>query len=500
MKKALLINIPLTENLYPSASLAAISPVFKKNNYSVEIKDLNVKLFAEFPEDISTNISDWCQLTTNLSDSSKMMLTQWLDKEFSTWSVDSTDVLAVSVFSFYSVRFAQIFLEKLKRYFPDNDIIVGGSGVSSDLGNVTDYIPFGEYIQKNKLATHVIFGEGEISLDRLLNQQSGPGINHNNPIQIDDLDSLLPPDYSDFDFQQYQDNRLLITGSRGCVRKCTFCDIEVTWPKFKYRSPESCVNEIIEHSKRYGIQRFEFTDSLINGSVSNWIRFNDLLANAKQKDPELSDVSYSGQFICRDEVSQPKIMYELMHYAGARQITVGIESFSESIRNDMKKKFADSAIDYHLSQCAEWGIPNILLMIVGYPGETAQDHQKNINALYRYKKYSDMGTIFMIRWGLTMHIYNDTPLFKNINQYQIDLSQHQHNPDGFDAIYTWVSSLNPTLDFVERVRRRVELHKISYDLGYSQPNTRSELSVLLNLLKQYQPAAKKKHFQIQTKF
>ena len=500
MKKVLLINIPLTENLYPSASLAAISPIFKKNNYSVEIKDLNVKLFATLPEPVTTNISDWCQLTSELSAESETMLNQWIDQEFSTWSVDPSDILAVSVFSFYSILFGKNFLKKLCIYFPNNKIIVGGSGVSSSIGKATDHVTFGEYIQQHKLATHVIFGEGEISLDRLLNNQPGPGVDCNNPVQIDNLDSLLPPDYTDFNFDLYRDRRLLITGSRGCVRKCTFCDIEVSWPKFKYRSPESCVKEIIEHSKRYDIKKFEFTDSLINGSVSGWIKFNDLLANARARDPDLNDISYSGQFICREQSSQPKIMYELMHYAGARQITVGIESFSESVRTDMKKKFSNSAIDYHLEQCAEWGIPNIFLMIVGYPGETINDHHKNVQALHRYKQYSDMGTIFMIRWGLTMHIYKDTPLFKNINQYKIDLMQHQHNPDGFDAIYTWTSSLNPELDFVERVRRRVELHSISHELGYSQPNTRSELSTLLNLLKNYTPQPTKKNFIIQSKF
>jgi hypothetical protein len=500
MKKALLINIPLTENLYPSASLAAISPVFKKNNYLVEIKDLNVKLFSDLPEDITTNINDWCQLTAELSSGSAAVLDGWLDQEFSTWTVDPMDILAVSVFSFYSILFGRVFLQKLRAYFPNNKIIVGGSGVSSDIGNVIDNMTFGEYIQKYQLADHVIFGEGEISLDQLLNSQSGPGIDFNNPEQINDLDALLPPDYSDFNFDLYQDRRLLITASRGCVRKCTFCDIEVTWPKFKHRSPESCVKEIIEHSKRYNIKKFDFTDSLINGSVSGWIKFNDLLANARARDPDLNDITYSGQFICREASSQPKIMYELMHYAGARQITVGIESFSESIRADMKKKFSNSAIDYHLEQCAEWAIPNILLMIVGYPGETLGNHNENITALHRYKQYSDMGVIFMIRWGLTMHIYKDTPLFKNINQYQIDLAQHQHNSDGFDAIYTWVSSLNPGLDFVERARRRVELHSISHELGYSQPNTRSELSILLNLLKNYTPAPTKKNFIIQSKF
>jgi hypothetical protein len=494
MKKVILINIPLTENLYPSASLASIAPVFKKHGYLVEIKDLNVKLSLDITDDAYTNISDWCQLTNTLSLNTELTLHQWIETEFQTWSVNNNDILAVSVFSFYSILFGKLFLQKLKKYFPNNKIIVGGAGVSSNIGAVTDHLAFGEFLKEHNYVDHVIFGEGEISLDLLLSNQSGPGIDVNNPIQIDQLDLLLPPDYSDFKFGQYRDNRLLITASRGCVRKCTFCDIEVTWPKFRHRSPESCVKEIIEHSKRYNIKKFEFTDSLINGSVSGWIKFNDLLANAKAKDSDLKDISYSGQFICRETGSQPKIMYELMHYAGARQITVGIESFSEAIRTRMKKKFSNLAIDYHLEQCAEWGIPNIFLMIVGYPGETLNDHAENVQALHRYKIYSDMGTIFMVRWGLTMHIYKDTPLFKNINQHQINLDNHQYNPDGIDAIYSWVSLLNPELDFIERVRRRIELHSLSYNLGYSQPNTRAELSTLLNLLKNYTPNVEKKSF------
>ena len=102
-----------------------------------------------------------------------------------------------------------------------------------------------------------------------------------------------------------------------------------------------------------------------------------------------------------------------------------------------------------------------------------------------------MGVIFMIRWGLTMHIYRDTPLFKNANQYGIDIAQRAE----LDALYTWTSTLNPGLDFIERVRRRIELYLESHRLGYSQPNGRSELSALISLLKNYQPSSAR-HFEI----
>jgi len=485
MKNALLINIPLTETRYPSASLASIVPVFKKHDYNIIIKDLNLELANEFEPDMVDKVYDLCQIISNLEPNELLLLQTWIEEKIDSLYI-VPDVIAVSLLSHQSVTFAKVFLPILKSKFPNTTIIVGGSGVSSSLGKLTDFKTYGQYLLDNNHCTNVIFGEGEVSLDNLLQNKDYPGINKNNPVQISNLDTLDPPDYSNFDMNNYNGNILNITGSRGCVRQCNFCDIGLTWPKFRYRSPESQVREIIEHSKKYNVTHFEFTDSLINGSVSGWIKFNELLANAKQKDPDLKDITYAGQAICRSQKSQPEIMYELMHYAGVKQISVGIESFSERIRNDMKKKFSNEAIDYHLEQCGRWSIPNIFLMIVGYPLETIEDHETNMSHLDKYKIYSDMGTIFMIRWGLTMHIYADTPLFKDANKYGIDVTKTAD----LEALYTWTSSLNPELDFVERVRRRVELYEKSNELGYSQPNSRGELGSLLSLLETHQISKK----------
>lgn len=491
MKKAILVNIPITETLYPSASLAAISPVFKKNGIRTEISDLNLDLSESIGTELLQEIYHWCELSGNLSSDSQKTLNDWLEKKVSAWTIERGDYVAVSVFTYHSILFAQLLLQTVKRCHPGSRVIVGGSGVSSNLKHITNGATFGDQVLCEKWADTVIFGDGEKALDALLAGQTYPGINQNNPVQIDDLDSLDPPDYSDFNFDRYKDNRLLITGSRGCVRHCTFCDIDTIWPKFKYRSAQNQVNEIIAHAKKYSVTRFEFTDSLINGSVSGWIKFNELLADAKEKDPDLKDISYSGQFICREQTSQPAVMYELMHYAGARQITVGIESFSNKIRDAMKKKFSDASIDYHLEQCARWKIPNIFLMLVGHPEETAEDHKHNIDALYRYEKYSRTGVIFMIRWGTTMHILKDTPLARD-GLYDLEHGDY----DNADSIYTWINALNPTNTLAERVRRRLELHCLSHELGYSQPNTRAELVTMYNILDKYQPAQQKKIFTI----
>ncbi len=491
MKNAILVNIPITETLYPSASLAAIIPVFKKHGIDTVIEDLNLNLSETVDYEMLQEIYHWCELSGDLSSSSKDKLNSWLDHQIKNWNTEDLQYVTVSVFTYHSILFAQMLLLSIQRHLPDVHVIIGGSGVSSNLKDITDNIYFGEQILQNQWADSVIFGDGELVLDALLSGNSYPGLNKNNPIQIDDLDSLAAPDYSDFDFVRYKDNRLLITGSRGCVRHCTFCDIDTIWPKFKYRSPENLVKEIIEHAKKYKIQRFEFTDSLINGSVSGWIKFNELLANAKAKDPDLKDISYSGQFICRDQKNQPTVMYELMHYAGARQIAVGIESFSNKIRDAMKKKFSDSSIEYHLAQCARWSIPNIFLMLVGHPEETIADHQRNVDCLYQFKPYSDMGTIFMIRWGTTMHILKDTPLARD-GLYDLEHADYSNS----ESIYAWVNALNPTNTLSERVRRRLELHCLSHKLGYSQPNSRAELVTMYNILEKYQPQKQKEIFLI----
>jgi hypothetical protein len=481
LKKAVLVSIPLVEPFYPSAGLAAIAPIFKNNGYEVIISDVNVELHNQLNNDELENMHSWCELIVPLDANTETKILAVLEKNLQFWEEQQPDCIGVSVFTFHSITFAQMLLPMIRQRLPKCNIIVGGAGVSSSLKAITDYTTFGQQILDRRWADHVIFGEGEVSLDSLLTDKPHPGIDKNDPIQIENINQLLPPDYSDFDFTKYQDCRLLITGSRGCVRKCTFCDIETIWPKFRYRSPESQVAEMVAHAKEYNIKRFEFTDSLINGSVSGWIKFNDLLAEAKAKDSFLQDITYSGQFICRDRRDQPKIMYELMHYAGARQITVGIESFSEKIRNAMKKKFNDISIDYHLEQCGRWSIPNVFLMIVGHPEETQEDHAINVDRLHRYKIYSDMGTIFMIRWGYTMHIIKDTPLYRD-QMYQIEDAHHTES----DTLYSWINRDNPDLTLIERVRRRVELHETSFELGYSQPNSRGELKKILNLLDNYQ--------------
>jgi len=477
--KFVFVYVPIQTVSYPSAAYGMLKPISDRNNLTSELFDLNIMLSDELANDEFDDLYNWCAYAkSTISPQLKRKVIKIAHKKLD----DFTGWLAFSVFSFYNTRIINLLLQNIKGMRRNFKIVLGGNGCSSAMAEF-DGKEFGHYCLDNKLCDYVIFGEGEVALDELLKGNNNyPGINKTNFTQIANLDILEFPDYKGIDWSKYVDPRLMITGSRGCVRKCTFCDIELTWPKFRYRSAENIVEEMKRNFYETGITKFEFTDSLINGSTSNFNKFNELLIEEKAKDTALAEITYTGQFICRPQKQMPERTYELMYNAGCVQITVGIESFSESIRDHMKKKFSDEDIDYHFEMCGRWSIPNILLLIIGYPTETEEDHQSNINALYKYKKYSDMGTIFMSRWGFTMHIYDGTPI--SAMKDELGIKDDNSNVHG-DAVFNWISTKNPGLNLAERIRRRVEIHEVSHKLGYTMPNSRKELQTLLSIAKDY---------------
>ena len=495
MKNLVFVSLPKVETNFPSGAVAILSSVAKNNGYSVSVFDYNLDLADELTKDEWDQFEAWNALSSDcISDDLTEKLKIIFVSNLQNILTPETEFVCFSVFSYFSNRMVLKTLEWYKSVCSVTTV-VGGSGISTDVSPSNKEI-LGNFIIRNKLADYVIFGEGEITLDNLLKKQTDyPGINKNNPIQIEDLTSLPIPTYEYFDMTRYQNKKILVTGSRGCVRSCTFCDIDLTWPKFRYRSAQHIIDEIKKHFYEYGITEFEFTDSLINGSVSNFNNFNELLYNEKQKNPGLEQIRYQGQFICRPKEQQKELTYELMHLGGCNMLTTGIESFSHNVRQHMKKKFSNQDIDYHLEQCARWGIPNVLLMIVGYPTENKKDHQDNLDAVIRYKKYVDMGTIFMIRWGFTMHLYDHTPIMGMLDELGIDLDQNIK----FDSVYSWSSTTNPTNTLRERIRRRIDIHELCVKLGYPMPRVHEELSVLNTLAEKSTELDKRLPLKIQLK-
>ena len=79
-----------------------------------------------------------------------------------------------------------------------------------------------------------------------------------------------------FDLKKYDEIHL--SGSRGCVRKCTFCNVPLLWPKFTSKTGERIAQELIYYYETFDVKRFVMVDSLVNGNHKVFVNFITILS------------------------------------------------------------------------------------------------------------------------------------------------------------------------------------------------------------------------------
>jgi len=172
---------------------------------------------------------------------------------------------------------------------------------------------------------------------------------------------------------------LPIHGSRGCTFKCSFCS---ETRLYRYKSPKNIVEDIIELNKKYGVESFWFTDSLINGSISNFEKFVDIM-NKKIKEKEMPKVNWGGYFR-----THKKMNYELLKKAkksGLYYLNIGVESGVSKILSLMEKNQTPDLVRSTLKACSDNHIKFDANWIPGYPKETTMDFLVGLKFLYDIK-------------------------------------------------------------------------------------------------------------------
>ena len=247
---------------------------------------------------------------------------------------------------------------------------------------------------------HFVVGEGEYALVEFLNGNLDyPGINGNPPQQIENIEDLPPPDYSDVMCKHDYDTAI-ISGSRGCVRKCTFCDVMTIWPKYRWKTGKKIADEMHEVAEKTGLKKIGFSDSLVNGSMKH---FRDMCKELASRD---NKVQWNGQFIVRGAKTFSSEDFDNLANSGCNGLTMGIESGSEKVRDHMRKKFSNEDIDYFMKNLGNRKIKMKMLLIVGYPTETEEDFEETLQLLRRYKKYAKYISVS----PHMMLTYKNTPL------------------------------------------------------------------------------------------
>jgi hypothetical protein len=481
-KKVAFIVCPSQELERPPAAAAALAGVMVANNVEYKIYDLNLDLYNSIPN------HDWelCERKWRIDSSIKLpeSFYQWLDAVVNDITSDNYDLLALSVFTKFSSRFAEIFLKAIRPKI-NTTIIAGGQGLGTPWGNST----FGKFLKNNQgLVDHVAIGDGEIIFDRFLKGEKDiPGLDSIPPEQINDLDAIPYPNLDQLDpknYKYHENPGIYITASRGCVRKCQFCDVPWRWPKYRYRQGQDIAKEMYLQYQKTNTAVFQFTDSVINGVIPQFEKLQDCIIEYKSVDSNFQP-SWISQFNIRKKRDMPERIYKKMAAAGANVLICGVEHSSWHIREAMGKEFNDDDLDHHIKMCAKYGIKNVFLMFIGFPTETVEDHKHLLTWLEKYRVYMLAGTIMLLRWGYTGSLDYGSRLTMNVEELNIvpewpNINITAANDHTQDWLYgrNWINLNNPTLTFRERIRRRLEAHEKSIQLGYPVTRGKEELEAL----------------------
>ena len=234
----------------------------------------------------------------------------------------------------------------LRQTFPAVRYIAGGYGVTLEPEFFLEFVDY------------VCLGEGEravVDLVELADPTNAPNVGslRNGKFVYSPLakgcnvDKLPTPDWSDKDKYMIEDNRIspiheyfdvatyCIFTARGCPSSCTYCqacqwpnmyqEYNATIPKYRLRSPDNVLTELLEAKDKYNIQHIRFLDSIFGVSKKWFYEFMDLY-----------DKHICLKFFAYVDVRwTDKEMIKRMAQSGLMKTTVGIQASTEQIRKEI---------------------------------------------------------------------------------------------------------------------------------------------------------------------
>jgi radical SAM superfamily enzyme YgiQ (UPF0313 family) len=463
MVDIIIISVPGITRKLPQAAPALLKGSVEAAGFTCSTIDFNIRFYQEIENSSSLETYFATGLNTEEHDRACELV--------ETWTKDilklNPKFIGISVFTYQNRIATKLFCQQIRK-LSDVKIILGGQGLSD--GGILGASGFGKQMYNEKLADFWIRSEGEISLVELLkNNLDYPGINSDTFKQIDDLDSIAFPNYDDYELHLYERRVLPITGSRGCVRACSFCDVHDHWD-YRYRTGQNMASEVLHFNKQYNVREFNFTDSLINGNLKEFKKFTKILADHNNNNSN-NTIKWTSQFIVRSGRQVNEQYWKDIADSGGKNLAIGVETGSDSVRLHMNKKFTNKDLDYTMTMLDKYNITCSFLMIVGYPTETDKDFQETLDLFTRYKKYTHI--IRDINIGSTLGILPGTPLYYNSKELNIELDKYENN---------WVALDNPTLTIDQRIQRRKILKEHVLALGYTIPEDSS--NHILQILEQ----------------
>jgi hypothetical protein len=380
-------------------------------------------------------------------------------------------VIGLSVFSMMQHRAAWIIAQALRHQLPHVKIIIGGFGIEmqcstldmeSGIRKIDLVEKFHVLMKKRGLCDGAIHGTDLDGYIALLEQLLAREADHQPRTESSRVFDTPIPDYDDYDLGSYvwnEERSLPITGSKGCVRSCTFCDIPGKFGRFSFRTGETIANEMIALKERYDIKTFAFTDSLVNGSLKMFREWMSIVANYNRDRPSHDHIRWVGQYICRPQHHTPSDIYDLMQRSGALNLVIGVESGNDEVLKAMKKQMQVQDVFDELEKFEQHGLQATFLMFSGFYNENWSRYLDTLRFVVRLQPWLAKGVITKLSIGAPLFISEFTHLHQHAEELGIQIDPEDYS--------NWTVKDDPENTFVNRAHRRLITQLLLDRLGIS---------------------------------
>ncbi len=314
----------------------------------------------------------------------KQLLEESLDQWLATIDFSSYDLIGFSI-CFNQLLSSLTAAKWIKAQYPHLPIVIGGSGCVGEIGN--------SLLCSFSQIDYVISGEGEEALQQLCHYLQSPskvaplgshilsrktkGLFESSCSGIADLNNLPIPDYAPYFKEMHKIFGaepfvpvLPIEFSRGCWwNKCTFCNLNLQWRGYRWKSAESMLKEVQQQSTRHQCLDFCFTDNALPPKEANTF-FNSTMKGQTDYD-----------FFAEVRVLTDPDTPQRYRRGGLSTIQVGIEALSTNLLKKMKKGTTAIENIAAMRQSAEAGIQLDGNIIIEFPGSSREEVQETLNNL-----------------------------------------------------------------------------------------------------------------------
>ena len=355
-----MVMLPAWGILFPPYNLAKLTGLIRHYDYSTKVYDLNIESYHTIKNSLGEDY--WrgelyflWTIKENFLEKILPILKPLFDKAIEEIVASNPKVIGFSVYN-TNLFAVEYFFKELKSKLPNACYIAGGPETLT--GSYIFQLPF----------NYFFVGETEGTLIELLEN-----LPDTYPVKqrIGTTDSKLKleeqpfPDYTDYNLYSYQHpDGVSIETSRGCVAECSFCAETYFW-KFRSSTPDRVIEELMHQIKVHGVKRFWFVDSLANGNINSFKRLIDLILEKKL------NINWNSYVRCDGRMDREFI--QKIKDSGCTCLSYGVESGSQKVLLDMRKKIEIWEIENNLKDGAEVGLFNHVNWILGFPTEEPID-------------------------------------------------------------------------------------------------------------------------------